>query len=54
MKNSILNFGKALNKTEQQTINGRGMEVSCEELGLIGSGCMTTGAMNQAFYSKCC
>uniref|UniRef100_UPI00262FC2E8 hypothetical protein n=1 Tax=uncultured Tenacibaculum sp. TaxID=174713 RepID=UPI00262FC2E8 len=54
MKKSILNFGKALNKAEQQTINGGSMGASCLELGLDTEGCMLPDAKKQAFYFKCC
>ncbi|WP_159025749.1 MULTISPECIES: hypothetical protein [Aquimarina] len=54
MKKSILNLGKVINKAKQKTINGGGMEASCEELGWNESTCKYGSSASDINYLKCC
>ncbi|TDQ23966.1 hypothetical protein [Tenacibaculum caenipelagi] len=60
MKKSILTLGKALNKVEQQQINGGYIEATCEDLGWNSYTCnrcewdYDSSCWLQSGYRKCC
>ncbi|CAM1355154.1 hypothetical protein [Tenacibaculum halocynthiae] len=57
MKKSILKLGKVLKKAEQKEVKGKGMKISCLELGWNEDTCETgwnPEDATKASYFKCC
>jgi len=57
MKKQILSLGKALNKAEQKEVKGKGMGISCLELGWNENTCergWNPEDTTMASYFKCC